>query len=80
MSLPDHLRPPEALTLGLQLGHLCIITLHSEGHRTVAQQDWARPRLKVTCPGEASRDRGHCGGTVYTVIEFLTKPSEEINF
>lgn len=69
MSLPDHLRPPEALTLGLHLGHLCIITLHSEGHRTVHRK---------TCPGLDSRSPapGRPAGTVANAMpQFIPSSS-----
>lgn len=74
------LRPAEPLTLGLHLGYLCITTLHSEGHCTVHSETWLGRDSRSPAPGEASRDRGHCNATVYTITEFLTKPSEEINF
>lgn len=61
-------RPPETRTLGLQLGYLCSIALHTEGHCTVHRKTW----LGL---GSRSPALGRPGGTRATAMPQLIPSS-----
>lgn len=80
MSVPDPLRPPEALTLGLHLVHLCITNLYSEGHCIEHSKAWLGLDSRSPAPGRPPETVATAMPQFIPIIKFLTKPSEEINF